>query len=275
MCYYNGQRVTRVEYIRLKQLEKFVANLEIMNQTVVNGFEYGQSAVLRAIPGAEDFDVVPMEWGFLPDHNRWPFVTTREKANNMRRGYTDSRGKYNPAITTLNAMAEEMLLPNKMYRDAALNRRCLVLSSGFFEWRHVYPLNKRTGQPLKTATKYPYHITVKDAPYFYMAGIWNPWFDELTGEHIDTFAIVTTQANSIMAQVHNSKKRMPTILDEQLGYEWMFGNLSEERIKEIAKTQFPAELMEACTIARDFQSAVEPTEIFNYEELSALEVNIG
>jgi hypothetical protein len=28
MCYYNGQKVTRVEYIRLKQLEKAVANYD-------------------------------------------------------------------------------------------------------------------------------------------------------------------------------------------------------------------------------------------------------
>lgn len=274
MCYYNGQKVTRVEYIRLKQLEKFVANLELMNHTVVNGFEYGQSAVLRAIPSVEDFDIIPMEWGFLPDHDRWPFVKTREDANNMRRGYTDKKGKYNPAITTLNAMAEEMLLPNKMYRDAALNRRCLVISTGFYEWRHIYPLNKRTGLPLKTPTKYPYHITVKGAPYFYMAGIWNPWFDVNSGEHVDTFAIVTTAANSLMEQVHNSKKRMPTILSEDLAWEWMFGKLPEQRITEIAKTQYPAELMEACTISKDFQTALEPTAAFSYEDLPALEVNI-
>jgi len=274
MCYYNGQKVTRVEYIRLKQLEKFVANLAIMNHTVINGFDYGQSAVLRAIPGVEDFDIVPMEWGFLPAPNKWPYINTRKRAFDMRNGYTDAKGKFIPGLTTLNAMAEEMLKPNKMYRDAALNRRCLVLSSGFFEWRNVYPLNKRTGQPLKTAVKYPYHITVKDAPYFYMAGIWNPWHDEETGEHIDTFAIVTTEANALMAQVHNSKRRMPTILDEELAYEWMFGNLTEERITEIAKSQFPAEKMEACTVAKDFRESLEPTNGFYYEDLPALELNI-
>jgi len=69
---------------------------------------------------------------------------------------------------------------------------------------------------------------------------------------------VATDANEFMAQVHNSKKRMPTILNEDLAWEWMFGKLPEQRITEIAKTQYPAELMEVCTIARDFQTAWSP-----------------
>ncbi|RTZ49304.1 hypothetical protein EJ377_01015 [Chryseobacterium arthrosphaerae] len=53
-----------------------------------------------------------------------------------------------------------------MFRKAALQRRCLILSSEFYEWRHLYRLNKRTNQPLKTADKYPYHIGLKNKDYF-------------------------------------------------------------------------------------------------------------
>jgi putative SOS response-associated peptidase YedK len=174
----------------------------------------------------------------------------------------------------LNAVSEELLLKGKMYREAAIKRRCLVLSTGFYEWRHVFPLNKRTGQPLKTANKIPYHITVKDREYFYMAGIWQPWTDATTGEYVESFAIVTTTANKLMEQVHNSKKRMPTILNEDLAYEWIFGKLEEKRITEIAKTMFPSEQMEAYTIAKDFRGALEPTKPFVYEDLPALELAI-
>jgi putative SOS response-associated peptidase YedK len=38
--------------------------------------------------------------------------------------------------------------------------------------------------------------------------IWEPWTDTSTGEHVETVAIVTTQANKLMEIVHNSKKRM-------------------------------------------------------------------
>jgi putative SOS response-associated peptidase YedK len=269
MCYYNGQKVTRAEFIRLKQLEKAIANYDFLNRDLQIGFDYSMNAVLKPVPDKEDFDIVQMEWGFIP-----PYLKTREDVQKMRVGYKDATGKFNPPITTLNAVSEELVKPGKIYRDAAVHRRCLVLSTGFFEWRHVYPLNKRTGLPLKTANKYPYYITLKNREYFYMAGIWQPWTDKATGEVVESFAIVTTAANRLMEQVHNSKKRMPTILNEDLAYEWLFGNLNENRIVEIAKTQYPADEMQACTIAKDFREVLEPAKPFEYEDLPALELDL-
>ena len=268
MCYYNGQKVTREEFIRLKQLEKAIDNYDFINRDLQVGFDYNMNAVLKKIPEKEDFDIVQMEWGFIPG-----YVKTREDVFKMRNGYKDSTGKYRPGIITLNAVCEELLLPGKIYREAALKRRCLVLSTGFYEWRHIYPLNKRTGQPLKTPNKYPYYISLKGREYFYMAGIWQGWTDRATGEYVETFALVTTVANKLMQQVHNSKRRMPTILNDDLAYEWLFGNLSEERILEIAATQYPAEQMQACTIAKDFREALEPTKEFEHEDVPALELN--
>jgi putative SOS response-associated peptidase YedK len=265
MCYYNGVKVTREEFIRLKQLEKAVAKYDFLNRDLLIGFEYGHVPVLKRTDGAVDFDIVEMEWGFLPS-----YIRTREDALKMRMGYKDSNGAFKPPMLTLNAVSEELLLPNKIYRQAALERRCLVLSTGFYEWRHVFPKNKRTGLPVKTAVKYPYHITVRDKGYFYMAGIWQAWTDKATGETVDTVSIVTTKANSLMAQIHNTKQRMPTILTEDLGYEWLLGDLSEERITEIATTQLPSEQMDAITIAKDFRAALEPTAAFEYEGLEAL-----
>lgn len=265
MCYYNGQKVTRAEFIRLKQLEKAVAKYDFLNRDLQVGFDYSMNAVLKRVPDIEDFDIVQMEWGFIPS-----YLKTREDVNKMRFGYKDATGKFKPPITTLNAVAEEMLAPGKIYRDAALHRRCLVLSSGFFEWRHIHQLNKRTGEPLKTADKYPYHITVRNREYFYMAGIYQPWTDKATGETVESFAIVTTAANTLMEQVHNSKKRMPCILNEDLAYEWLFGDLSEQRIREIGMTQFPAEQMQAVTIAKDFRDTINPTAIFHYQDLPEL-----
>jgi hypothetical protein len=66
MCYYNGQKVTRDEYIRLKHLEKLVANYDFLSRDLQIGFDYNQNAVLKRIPEKEDFDIVQMEWGFIP-----------------------------------------------------------------------------------------------------------------------------------------------------------------------------------------------------------------
>lgn len=269
MCYYNGQKVLREEYIRLMQLEKLVADYDFLSRDLQIGFDYNQNAVLKANADKTDFDLVQMEWGFIPG-----YLKTREDVFKMRNGFKDATGKYRPPVITLNAVCEELLNPGKIYREAALKRRCLVLSTGFFEWRHIYPLHKRTGLPLKTALKYPYYISVKNRGYFFMAGIWQGWADKATGEYVESFAIVTTKANKLMEQVHNSKKRMPTILNEELAYEWMFGDLDEHRILEIASTQYPADEMQACTIAKDFREALEPAKEFTYEDVPALELNL-
>lgn len=273
MCYYYGQKVTRSEYIRLMDLEKEVLRYEFLNRDIHNGFAYGQSAVLKPNEVRSNFDIVEMEWGLIPT-----YLKDRDAVNKFRNGYKAATGKWHIGYTTLNAKAENLFISEtgkkSMYEEAAKSRRCLVLSSGIYEWRHMPKLNKKTGLPLKATEKYPYHITVKDASYFFMAGIWQPWTDKVTGEYIETFTVITTKANKLMEQVHNSKKRMPTILGEELAWEWMMEDLTEERITEIASTQYPTELMDACSIAKDFLASLDPATPFIYEDLPALELSI-
>ena len=80
MCYYNGQKVTREEFIRLKQLEKLVANYDFLNRDLQVGFDYNMNAVLKRDPEKEDFDIVQMEWGFIPH-----YLKTREDVFKMRK----------------------------------------------------------------------------------------------------------------------------------------------------------------------------------------------
>lgn len=231
-----------------------------------DGFLYGHVPVI--VPGKDcKWQLEMMEWGFIPH-----YLANREAVEKFRRGGYDDKGKYRPPITTLNAIGEELLLPGKMYRDAALKRRCLFVSTGFFEWRHIFPLGKK-GQPLKTAVKYPYHITTKGEGSIHLtAGIWQPWTDKETGETVNTCALVTTTANRLMEQIHNSKKRMPAILTDTLAGEWISDGLTEERITEIATFQYPAEQMEAWPIQKDFKTALDPLEEYTYgPELPALE----
>ncbi|HSC55276.1 MAG TPA: SOS response-associated peptidase family protein [Phnomibacter sp.] len=267
MCYYNGVKVTRAEYIRLKNLEKLVANYNFLVKPLSIGFEYGTQAVLKPIDGKEDFDIVEMEWGFIP-----PKIPNRAALERFRKGGINANtGKFEKPFITLNAIGEE-LFQKTSYKEAALSRRCLVLSSGFYEWRHHFPLSKKTGKPLKTAVKYPYHISLVDKEYFFMAGIWTPWTDKQTGEYVESVAILTAGANGMMKQVHNSKERMPVILNEDLAFEWMFDALDEKRVTEIAATQYPAAEMQAYSIRKDFLHALDPKEAFVYPELPPLEI---
>lgn len=267
MCYINGVRVTLSEYIEYKQQQKELKELQkaMLFQPARKGFDYSEWPIIKPIYDGKDWELVAMEWGFLPS---WPSIKTREDVVKFRNGYKDANGKFQIGYTTLNAVGED-ILKKPMFKDAALNRRCLILSSGFYEHRHVIETGKK-GLPLKTPVKYPYHITIPDQPYFLMAGIYNPWTDKETGESVDTFAIITTEANSLMRQVHNSKMRMPTILSDELADEWTERGLSETRIIELATNQFPAEKMKAYPVSKTFLQSSDPTEPFAYETLAEL-----
>ncbi len=271
MCYYNGQRVSREEFIRLMDLEKAVMNYDFLDQEIHEGFNYGNIAVLRPTEDRCNFDIVQMEWGFIPN-----YVKNREDVKKMRFGYKDGAGKWRQPYTTLNAKGEELLLIDentgreKMYRKAALERRCLILSSEFYEWRHIHRLNKTTNQPLKTADKYPYHIGLRNKEYFFIAAIWQNWTDKDIGETVDTVALVTTEANSLMKQIHNSKNRMPTMLPDELAWKWMMEDLTEEQITELATYQINPNEMEAYTIEKEFKTTGTPTKAFVYEGVPEL-----
>lgn len=272
MCYYNNIKVTHGELIQLKQLAKMMSPVNI---PVLEGPLYSaKHPVLKPIAGKEDFEIVNMEWGFIPNPKQWPFLKTREQVDKWRRGYADPVKGFIPGFTTLNAKCENIFINERgmesMYAEAAMERRMLMLSTGFFEWRHLPQIGKK-GQPLKAMAKYPYFVYIPElldsGKPFYMPGIWNPWTDLETGEYVETYASTTTKANFLMRQVHNAKLRMPTILNEDLAYEWMFGKLSKERILEIAATQYPSGKMWAYTIDKDFKNAVDTLAPFDYGDL--------
>jgi putative SOS response-associated peptidase YedK len=103
-----------------------------------------------------------------------------------------------------------------------------------------------------------------------MAGIFQPWTDKETGETMDTFSIVTTKANALMEQIHNKKKRMPTILTEAQASEWLNPSLSESKIMELASSAYDANQLSAYTLDKSFRTASNPMEAFNYPELPGL-----
>jgi hypothetical protein len=73
-----------------------------------------------------------------------------------------------------------------------------------------------------------------------------------------------------MAQVHNSKRRMPMILTAELSASWIFDDLSEERITEIASFQYSPKEMQAYAISKSFLKDEDPTTPFTYDELPEL-----
>jgi putative SOS response-associated peptidase YedK len=259
MCFYNGIDISRAQHIKLKKKEKKLSDSNInLHQPLASGFDYPLWPVIKPIENGLDFEIEMMHWEFIPS-----YIKTSDALLHFRKGGINPKtGQKGFPHNTLNARGEDVL--NKpTYKDAAVHRRCLVLSSGFYEWRHFTP-------PGGKDTAYPYYIGLKDQEYFFMAGIFNPWMDQSTGEMVNSFSILTTAANSLMEKIHNKKKRMPVILPEDLASNWIQADLSINEIASLAKFQISDDEMIAHTIRKDFRQLQEPREEFMYDELPKL-----
>ncbi|WP_057938851.1 SOS response-associated peptidase [Algoriphagus resistens] len=208
----------------------------------LNGFAHPQLLVL-----ANDLaELQEMEWGLVPF-----WVKSPDQAADI-------------ANKTLNAKSETIFeLPS--FRAAILKRRCIIPVSGFYEWRHY---NKKT---------YPYYIYPKSEGYFRMGGIWEEWLDKESGEIKRTCSIITTAANPLMEQIHNTKKRMPLILDHDAAVKWLSNDIKKEEIRELM-APFDYESMDTHTISRLITSRSEDSNVPEvliqeaYEELPKMEV---
>ncbi|MBN1821416.1 MAG: SOS response-associated peptidase [Prolixibacteraceae bacterium] len=222
MCFYyavvkvNANRLFENGIIREEQLNLFP------EQYFVNGFEF---PLMPVISDDKPDEIQMFHWGVVPSATR-----AKEDAVEFLR-------KYN----TLNAKAET-LFESRMFGRLILKQRCLVLCSGFFEWRHKEPGKKST-------PRYPFYITMKDEGMFVFAGVWDRFTDRETGEIIKTYSIITTPANNMMEIVHNSKNRMPLILPPEKALDWLSPELDEAAIKSFLKP-FDSEKMKARPISK-------------------------
>jgi putative SOS response-associated peptidase YedK len=63
-----------------------------------------------------------------------------------------------------------------------------------------------------------YRLSVKGRHVLGMAGIWEPWQNPKTGRWEDTFAVITSDPNAKMGEIHN---RQPVILEPREYAEWL------------------------------------------------------
>ena len=130
-------------------------------------------------------------------------------------------------------------------------RRCILPVDGFFEWKAI------KGQKAKQ----PYAIGMKDGSPFGLGGLWENWKDPASGEWVRTFAIITTDANQLVAGIHD---RMPLVIAPGDYRRW----LGEEPDPGDLMRPFPAEPMRMWPIStrvnkpeNDDPSVVEPIEL--------------
>jgi putative SOS response-associated peptidase YedK len=91
------------------------------------------------------------------------------------------------------------------FRNAMKRRRCLFPADGFYEWKGV------------AGRKIPYIARLKSGGPLAFAGLWETWTGP-NGEEMETAAIITTDANKEMAQVHH---RAPVIVPPEAFDFWL------------------------------------------------------
>lgn len=99
----------------------------------------------------------------------------------------------------INARAETAF-EKRTFRDSLVNRRCIIPSTGFYEW---------------DGSKRKYLFQLEDSNTLYMAGLYMYYGDELR------YVILTTAANASIQDIHN---RMPLIIPKKDIAAWIMDN---------------------------------------------------
>jgi putative SOS response-associated peptidase YedK len=193
----------------------------------------------------EDPKTIQMiKWGLIPF-----WVEDEKTANEIR-------------LKTFNARSET-IFEKPSFRTSIKNKRCLVITDGFFEWRHFEGAN------------YPYYIKVAEGGAFALAGIWDTWKNKITQEELSTFSIITTDANPLLAKIHNKKKRQPAILRKDIEMKWMESNLNRDEIYSIL-APIDDSLLEAYSVSKLISNkrtrntnVPEVSKRHDYEELTS------
>jgi putative SOS response-associated peptidase YedK len=240
MCYHYSLTKTQKEILRRIQAEWETPFEPIYH---IGGFDF---PVMPVVAMNQKEKVQAYTWGLIPHWSK-----NLADAQKIR-------------AQALNAKAET-IFEKPSFRTYIQNNRCLVLADGFFEWMEFQK------------KKYPHFVHLKDNELFAFAGIYSHWADKETGELFKTFAIITTEANPLMARIHHVKKRMPVILTKEQWNTWLDPSLVKEQIAGILKpcadenmTAYPISRLITARKGAD-TNVPEVQEIFNYPELAFAE----
>ncbi|MFO7923821.1 MAG: SOS response-associated peptidase [Bacteroidales bacterium] len=184
----------------------------------VNGFNFERLPVIYQDKTYSELKLDLIQWGMIP-----VWIKGEEEALKIR-------------SMTLNARAETVD-SKPAYRSAFRYRPCLVPATGYFEWMHY------------KGEKYPFYIFIPDRPVFSFAGIWEEWVNPDTGEILRSYSVVTCKANPLTAKIHNTKNRMPVILDSGSEIEWLDISAGRDDRKKLLKP-YSAEEMSAYTVSK-------------------------
>jgi putative SOS response-associated peptidase YedK len=138
----------------------------------------------------------------------------------------------------INARAESVA-DKSSFKRAFRRHRCLIIADSFYEWTHDDPKNKR-----------PFRFKLKSSDLFAMAGLWESWRSP-EDRIIHSATIITTEANALMAPIHN---RMPVILRKEDEQKWIDPAVHRSEQLSLFLKPYVSEEMEAYEVSKDVNS---------------------
>lgn len=141
---------------------------------------------------------------------------------------------------TINARSETVAT-QPSFRDAFRKRRCLVPATGFYEWQKSMQKGKEVKQP--------HYIRRKDGRPMGLAGLWERWVSP-DGKEIESFTIITTDANEVMRPFHH---RMPVILRPEDYDLWLSPEAKGEQLQALL-VPCPEEWLVVSPVSRQVNS---------------------
>ncbi len=184
MCYHTIQSklATQIE-------KRFKAQIRDINlfkpQSQINGFNFPKTPIITN----ENPEII--------EHFNWGLIPHWAKNDDIK-------------SMTLNARIETV--EDKPSFHDVVTQRCLIIADGFYEWQW---------QDSRGKNKIKYEIRIPNNELFAFAGLYSNWTDNRTGEIVNTYTMLTTEANPLMAEIHNIKKRMPIVLHQDDELNWL------------------------------------------------------
>jgi putative SOS response-associated peptidase YedK len=185
MCFHIQQKasISEVE-------ERFKAKVDnpdtFLQSEFINGFAHLNTPII--LDNSPEIISTNFSWGLIPS---WA------KDIDIRKN-------------TLNARIETV--DEKPSFKNITQNRCLVIATAFYEWHW---------KDSKGKEKEKYQINSQQDEIFTLAGLYSKWLDKNTNQVLNTFTILTTEANDIMKYVHNTKHRMPVMLKKEDEKAWL------------------------------------------------------
>jgi putative SOS response-associated peptidase YedK len=231
------KRAARIEQHYGAAFKPEALQLELFH---VSGFVH---PLLNVITSEEPHWIQQFQWGLIP---AWCKDVTQAKQISVK---------------TLNAKCETIF--TKPSFRSILKKRCLVIVNGFYEW---HTIGKK---------KFPFYVSLNEQDFFSLGGLYEHWVDVTSGEIKNTFSIITTEANPLMAKIHNTMKRMPFIVPVENEKKWIDSSLTKEDIKTLMQP-FDETKMQAYPVSKRItdrkqnSNVPEVMERFDYAELDVL-----